>query len=91
MPAADPPRPRPMTVTVMPVPTFGLAKMPAALPPTSVTLPVSAESGLESVALDAPTTAAELVPSYTLLDAVMPVTVSASGVMFAVGEGSVIE
>ena len=65
---------------------MALVKTPAAAPLTRFTLAASAVSTPTRAALVV-VSVAVVVLSYTLLAAVMPVTVSGSAVMFAVGVG----
>ena len=68
----------PVIVTAFAVPTFLSANVPAAVPPTVTTsLP-------KTVTAAVPPKLAVLLVSYTLLDAVIPVTLKSACVMFAV-------
>ena len=79
---------RPDIVTVLPVPTLLLSKVPTAEPVFSVTEspPTTPTRAAEPVLR-----IAAVVPSYTLLSAVMPDTVRAFGMILAVGVGWVSE
>ena len=70
----------PLTVTGMPVPTFGPAN--AALTPSVTRLTSSPLTSPFKVAV--PFNCAFVVPSYTLEAAVTPATVNSAAVMFAV-------
>ena len=78
----------PETVTVLPVPTLASEKAPVAedtsrVTSSPVTTPTMDALPVFSVAL--------AVPSYTLLEAVIPVTVNSFCVIFAVAVGWVSE
>ena len=79
---------RALTVTVLPVPTLAWANAPVAPVLTSVT--VSPESTPTRAALPV-LRVAVVVPLYTMLDAVTPVTVIGKAVILAVVVGAVTE
>ena len=87
MPAAEPLSVMPATVTALAVPMPALANVPVAPEVTIVTLAVSPASTPTSVPL--PVSVAVVLPSYVLLEAVMPVTVIAKAVTLAVVVGCV--
>ena len=87
MPESAPEIVRPAIFTVTPVPTLELANVPTALPLSKVTvspaiIPDSAAAVVLSVAA--------VVPSYSLLAAVIPVTVRALAVIAKVSDTKVI-